>query len=488
MSFTTNKFLGTVAVLGALAVSGQAHAQATNDDVAALKAQLRALEKKLDNVQKQATATQKQQAVTQASFANANAAMHKKAVPFIDATLTMPGNRPTFCTGDGMNCVSLTGRLHFDTAAYSFSPKSAGTSPQSVNDGVNARRARLGLIGTYNKDWEYGLIIDAGGTTDGSAVLNNAWVAYKGVKGLVIQGGYIDVPYTLDESISSNNSLFMERSASQVLAVNIAAGDFRSAFGGQVFDKNYWVGAYVTGPTTGAGVNHSIPQPLGATFRAVGVPVNTDTTTVLVGFDALYLAETGSAISGTTQIDNQLTMSDRIEVRVDPATSSLLNTSRMLNVNSANVLSGEGAIRYGSFLAMGEYFSYNIQRNGLSDLTFEGGYGQASYVLTGESRKYSTSAGAFGGVAPARPVNFATGDLGAWELAVRYSYANLNDYSGGIRGGELKNTTVGLNWYVNNNTRFMFNWIHGTVDKFNTAGINTGADYDVFAMRTQVAW
>jgi phosphate-selective porin OprO/OprP len=34
----------------------------------------------------------------------------------------------------------------------------------------------------------------------------------------------------------------------------------------------------------------------------------------------------------------------------------------------------------------------------------------------------------------------------------------------------------------------MFNWIHGTVDKINTAGVNTGADYDVFAMRTQVAW
>ncbi len=481
MSFTTNKFLGTVAVLGALAVSGAAHAQATQDDVAALKAQLRALEKKLDNVQKQANATQKQQAVTQANFANANAAMHKKAVPFVDATLTMPGNRPTFCTGDGMNCVAITGRIHFDAGAYSFSPKSASTTPQSVNDGINARRARLGLIGTYNKDWEYGLIIDAGGTTDGQAVLNNAYVAYKGIKGMIIQGGYIDVPYTLDESISSNNTMFMERAASQVLATNIAAGDFRSAFGGQVFDKHYWVGAYVTGPTTGAGVNHSIPQPLGATFRAVAVPVNNDISTVLVGFDALYLAETGGATNNT------LRMNDRIEVRIDPATNTLLDSGTMNFVNSAHVLSGEGAIRYGSFLATGEYFNYNIQRtNGLGDLSFEGGYGQASYVLTGESLKYSASAGAFGGVSPARPVNFATGDLGAWELAVRYSYANLNDLT--VRGGELKNTTVGLNWYVNNNTRFMFNWIHGTVDKFNTAGVNTGADYDVFAMRTQVAW
>jgi phosphate-selective porin OprO/OprP len=482
MSTMTQKFLSTIGAVGLLAASSQVHAQATQDDVAALKAQLRALEKKLDNVQKQATATQKQQAVTQASFANANAAMHKKApVPFIDAVLTMPGNRPTFCTGDGLNCVAITGRIHFDAGAYSYSPKSAATLPQSVNDGINARRARLGLIGTYNKDWEYGIVFDGGGTTDGQVVLNVAYVAYKGIKGMVIQGGYIDVPYTLEQATSSNNTLFLERSTAQVLATNIAAGDSRSAFGGQVFDKHYWVGAYVTGPTTGAGVNHSQPQPLGATFRAVGVPINNDISTVLVGFDALYLAETG----GVT--NNTLGLSDRIEVRIDPSTNALLNTGTMAFVNSAHVLSGEAAVKYGSFLASGEYFNYNVQRaNGLGDLSFEGGYGQASYVITGEQHKYSTSSGSFGGVAPARPVNFATGDLGAWELAVRYTYANLNDLN--IRGGELQNTTVGLNWYVNNNMRFMFNWIHGTVDKFNTAGVNTGADYDVFAMRTQVAW
>ncbi|SFL65931.1 phosphate-selective porin OprO and OprP [Bradyrhizobium sp. NFR13] len=481
MSFTTHKILGTLGVIGAL-TAGPAHAQSSNDEIAALKAQLRALEKKLDNVQKQANTTQKQTESVKQNFANANAAMHKKAVPFIDATLTMPGNRPTFCTTDGLNCIAITGRLHLDTAAYSFSPKSAGTSPQSVNDGINARRARLGLIGTFNKDWEYGVIVDAGGTTDGDVTLNNAYVAYKGVKGLLIQGGYIDVPYTLDEATSSNNIMFMERAASQVLATNLAAGDNRAAFGGQVFGDHYWVGAYVTGPTTGLNVNHSQPQPLGATFRAVGLPMNNEVGTVLVGFDALYLAQTG----GVT--NNTLGMSDRIEVRVDPATNALLNTGTMNFVNNARVLSGEAAVKFGSFMASGEYFDYNIQRsNGLSDLSFNGGYGQASYVITGEQHKYSTSAGAFGGINPARPVNFATGDLGAWELAVRYSYASLND--GVIRGGELKNTTVGVNWYVNQNMRFMFNWIHGTVDKFAVnSNVNTGADYDVFAMRTQVAF
>jgi len=481
MSFATHKIFGTIGLIGALA-TGSAHAQSANDEqIAILKQQLRALEKKLDAVQKQTNTVQKQTASVKESVANANASyMPKKAVPFLDATLKMPGNRPTFCTADGANCIAITGRLHLDTAAYSFNPKSAATLPQSVNDGINARRARLGLIGTFNRDWEYSVVVDAGGTTDGTVTLNNAYVAYKGVKGLIIQGGYIDVPYTLDEATSSNNIMFMERAASQVLATSLAAGDNRAAFGGHVFGDNYWVGAYVTGPTTGLNVNHSQPQPLGATFRAIGLPINSEVATVLVGFDALYLAQTGGATNNT------LAMSDRIEVRVDPATSALLNTGTLLNVDSARVLSGEAAVQVGSFMAQGEYFDYAVQRNGLGDLSFNGGYGQASYVLTGEKHKYSNSAGAFGGINPARPVNFNTGDLGAWELAVRYSYASLNDAN--IRGGELKNTTVGVNWYVNQNMRFMFNWIHGEVEKSTVAGVNTGADYDVFAMRTQVAF
>ncbi|WP_295845134.1 porin [Tardiphaga sp.] len=482
MSFTPHKLFGAIGLIGALA-SGSAHAQSANDDqISILKQQLRALEKKLDNVQKQTDTVQKQTASVKQSFANANASYPaKKAVPFIAANLKMPGNRPTFCTEDGMNCIAITGRLHLDTAAYSYNPRSGTTSPSSLNDGINARRARLGLIGTFNRDWEYAVIVDAGGTTDGNVVLNNAYVAYKGVKGLVIQGGYIDVPYTLDEAMSSNNSIFMERAASQVLAVSLGAGDFRAAFGGQVFSDHYWVGAYVTGPTTGTTtVNHSIPQPLGATFRAVGLPINNEVATVLVGFDALYLAQTG----GVT--NNTLSFSDRIEVRVDPASSALLNSGTLANVNSARVLSGEAAVQVGSFMAQGEYFDYAVQRNGLADLGFKGAYGQATYVLTGEKHKYSNSAGAFGGINPTRPVNFATGDLGAWELAVRYSYASLNDLN--VVGGELKNTTVGLNWYVNQNMRFMFNWIHGEVAKTSSAGVNTGADYDVFAMRTQVAF
>jgi len=65
---------------------------------------------------------------------------------------------------------------------------------------------------------------------DGTGTLENAYLTYRGIKDLYITGGYIDVPYTLDEATSSNNIMFLERSSAQVIATTIAAGDSRAAF------------------------------------------------------------------------------------------------------------------------------------------------------------------------------------------------------------------------------------------------------------------
>src|ERR1700741_5013388 len=87
----------------------RAQSAGSNDaEIALLKKQLRLMEQRLDALQRQsaanakAVATANAKADAGAALANANAALPGKGpVRSADAAvLTMPGNRPTFCTAD----------------------------------------------------------------------------------------------------------------------------------------------------------------------------------------------------------------------------------------------------------------------------------------------------------------------------------------------------------------------------------------------------
>ncbi len=49
------------------------------------------------------------------------------------------------------------------------------------------------------------------------------------------------------------------------------------------------------------------------------------------------------------------------------------------------------------------------------------------------------------------------------ELAARFSQLDLEDT--GVAGGKEQDVTVGVNWYPQSHVRFMFNWIHVSVDR-----------------------
>jgi phosphate-selective porin OprO/OprP len=100
--------------------------------------------------------------------------------------------------------------------------------------------------------------------------------------------------------------------------------------------------------------------------------------------------------------------------------------------------------------------------------SFNGGYLQLSYFLTGEHRIYDRRLGRLGSTYIASPFTpfWATRDeggglnfgLGAWELATRYNYLNLND--GPIQGGVLAGLEVGVNWYLNTNLKWQFEYLN----------------------------
>jgi phosphate-selective porin OprO/OprP len=114
-------------------------------------------------------------------------------------------------------------------------------------------------------------------------------------------------------------------------------------------------------------------------------------------------------------------------------------------------------------------------------------------VLTGEARTYNPATASYNGVVPANPASLTSGGWGAWEIAGRFSQIDLNDELGranGVAGGRQTVYTAGLNWYVNRNVRFMFNYLHGDITKQQSAtnATDTGANFNAVAMRTQIAF
>lgn len=513
-------------------VGWQVRAQSASSaeaEIAALKKQLWLMEEKLDRLEKRtagktvapAKATAKGEATTKVTVYDDNGVVPAKAPPpRSDAIVTMPNNRPTICTADQQNCISLTGRLDFDAGGYDYRPDSAHTNPQQLDNGVNARRLRIGVVGKFLSDWHYAFIYDFGGSSDGfagtasaggtpvgflpggglSGILN-AYLSYNGFKPfggqLAVEGGYIKVPYTLGEATSSKDILFLERASSQVIAADIAAGNRRSAFGARWYNDIFWAGAYATGPVAGAVHSASSTNPdgtteqFGATARVAGQIISGSDYSLHLGADAEFLISPPHNL-----VDNSftLTLSDRPELRIDP--TAIIDTGVITGVSGAQVYSAEAAATYGPWFFQGEYFWYNVARNnlpGLPNVTFDGAYVQAGYVLTGETHPYIPASAAYGGITPANPFSPSAGGWGAWEIAGRISTVNLNDQLGtatGVAGGRQTIYTAALNWYVNRNIRFMFDYLHGNIAKqvSPTDSGEAGAKFDAFAMRTRVAF
>jgi phosphate-selective porin OprO/OprP len=588
-------FCWTASVAAVCAV-GPASAQSSisRDKVEALEAQINALQQELRDlkgkVNKAEQAAQKAYAATPPPAAKLPP---PPAAPTAVAKMT-PSYRPSICaiegipemwtkTGvpyiDNLNCIALTSRLHLDVGGYDYRPNTRPdlaavplssappfTVPQNLDSGINARRARIGVIGTFMADWVYSLVYDMGGSSDGfgssitgcvfsgsgtpapsgncriglltggiASGIHTAYLSYQGFKGVAIEGGYSPTMYTIDQATSSNELMFMERASPQVIASNIAAGT-RSNFGGRAYGDWYWAGAYVTGPTSGA--MHSATGSVRAgTVGTLSQPLSNltppDGTTEQLGGYARAAVHFGDPKQYSIHLGGDvaelfkppfdwvtgaqtLSLTDRPELRIDPTQIIGTNiqgpapsgkftfigfTNAVQNVSHARVYSVEAAGNLGPLFVQGEYFWIDVDRRPFAQpasstitgptLHFNGGYIEASWALTGETRTYNAAGAAYNAIVPANPFSWKAGAWGAWEIAGRYSVIDLNDRLGfpdGASGGRQTIYAAGLNWYVNRDIRFMLNYLHGVIDKQNTPTDfrDTGAKFDAVAMRTQI--
>jgi phosphate-selective porin OprO/OprP len=494
-----------VAILAAQAASAQT-VPTSDSRIDQLQTEVKTLEHELQGLKGRTTEAGK-------AYATATPLLTKAPVVAGAVVQMSPFNRPSICTADLQNCIGITSRIHVDAGDYWYRPDTTLTTPQKLDNGPNVRRARIGLTGTFNTDWNFQIVYDFGGSSDGLppvsgapvSGIENAFIGYTGIKPVVFDFGYMDTPYTLDEMTSSNDVMLMERPSPQVIATSFAGSDARAAAGLHGNTDRFWTGAYLTGPLAGtthifsptataAGSPGTLGSPgfaeqIGAVSRASFQLLQEKNYSLHIGADASFVFNAVGA--------NTLTLSDRPEVRIDPTV--IMTTGSMTNIAHAQVYSGEAAGGYGPLYVQGEYFQYNVERlNGLPTLQFDGWYVQAGWSLTGETRKYNPLTGGYNGIVPDSPFSLAKGKWGAWEIVGRYSRMDLNDLftpgiaaatTNGVAGGVQEVYAAGLNWNVSRNVRFMLNYVHGDVAKCSGVaplGADIGAKFNAVATRAEV--
>jgi phosphate-selective porin OprO/OprP len=132
----------------------------------------------------------------------------------------------------------------------------------------------------------------------------------------------------------------------------------------------------------------------------------------------------------------------------------------------SNHIGGEVYFTSGPFMLGSEYYVHMFSSPEKDNPKFHGGEIVASYIITGESRPYSTVSGIYAFV----PVNKSVfdGGPGAWEAVLRFSVLDLD--GGTLNGGKFWRITPMINWYLSENARFELAYGYGVLDRFGMNG------------------
>ena len=333
----------------------------------------------------------------------------------------------------------LDGRIQIDGAVYTG-------SKNSLANGTEIRRARLGGKATLYGDWHGEIDIDF---TKNEVEMKDVWIGYIGFPNSIIKFGNYKEPFSLETLTSSKYITFLERSYADNFSPDRAIGLGYARWG------KMWqaaVGAF--GQTAGSVDASGRDEGYGLTGRVTIAPINSEGRLLHIGGAVSRRTPPGDAAPDTN------TMRFRARPETNVSQARYFTTGKIRLVDHTTLYNGEFAGVYGPASIQAEYTNATVSRlNDLPHPSFNGSYAFVSYFLTGETRPYLVEEGEFDRIIP-------KSSIGAWEIAARVSGIDLNDPSTGVNilGGKGTNYTLGLNWYINANFKWMLNYVRVVTD------------------------
>ena len=245
--------------------------------------------------------------------------------------------------------------------------------------------------------------------------------------------GYFRQPFGLENSTSSRFHSFMEESPmSRSLGTVRAAGlAWRRVERGSAIQMGLYRSLM-------SETGRSQDREWSLNSRAIWRPV--------VSLEHEELFHVGASINLAFP-DDLVEIGGRPGIRLAPeiVSSGLLDASQLLRI------AGEMAWLQGAWHGSAEWMYLGAELESSGHENFNGWALASGYFLTGESRGYNLN----------RAVFSRTNATNAWELTARITDLDLNVR--GQTGEQMLSTSVGLNHYVNPNTRIVLNWTRSDV-------------------------
>lgn len=340
-----------------------------------------------------------------------------------DTTVNAQAWPPELTIGDEVPLVITPSfRIHAD---HTWMDNDAARHPT----GAELRRLRFGLSAELGEAWEFKWASELGGDDH---ELKDLFLSYHRPDGRLNIGQFKE-PFSMEQLESSNDFLFIERSAANALAPDRKMGVMWTQY------TDRW-------SLTGGLFTHDAEKDTQTNYafsaRATAAPqfANWADSRFHVG------------VAGSYRHADEVSLDAGPVSNLSPIAT--VDTGTIRNVQENMLLGLEAAAGWRSILVQAEYFSEYVDTR-QTDHYFDGAYVQLSWLLTGEQRPYEIQDAIFGGITPKRPFNPQAGDWGAWELGARMEYFDVND--GTIQGGKQRGATVGVNWYLTRYARLMAN-------------------------------
>jgi phosphate-selective porin OprO/OprP len=318
--------------------------------------------------------------------------------------------------GDGLVQVRLGGKLQFDALHVDDD----ATTPYTE---THVRRARLDLrvevadLLTLRAEREFA----------GSKGWRNLYAALHPAKGVLIQGGQFNTPFSMEDIQSSTTIPFAERSLAASLTAEFGLGG-QVGYAGKRFTvrAGYFDNALDTpnGPAERQG--------RGVTARATFLPIDTKRTKLHIGLG----------------IDRRnFRAADSIRYSADAGSTfgpRILRTPALSRLANRRGYNAELALLSGNLMAQGQYVRQDLARLNGEKRQLSAGYAQAGWVVTGQPYAYSRSSGIVAGPDLDRKST-------AVELAARVSWLDADNAT--LDGGTARSIDLSANLYLGRNLR-----------------------------------